>query len=291
MLLLGESGTGQEPARAVHPLPEHAAPAGPLVEVHCAALPETLLEGELFGHEKGAFTGATQRKAGHLAAADGGTLFLDEIGEITPATQVKLLRFLQDRRVRPARRDRRSARWTSASSPRRTATSTAAVATGAFREDLYYRLNVFAIRAPAAARAAARTSLPLAERFLARARPAAGEALVRRRATRLLAHGWPGNVRELENALERALILAGEGELRPEHLATGRRRTRPRAATPRTLVVEGFSLDAFERELLLAALERAGGNKTHAARLLGVTRRRLYSLLASSGGDPGDDPG
>jgi DNA-binding NtrC family response regulator len=285
VLLLGESGTGKSQlARFIHFRGRRA--AGPLVEVHCAALSETLLEAELFGHEKGAFTGAVQRKAGHLAAADSGTLFLDEIGEITPATQVKLLRFLQERTFVPVGSTQaRTVDVRVVSATNRDLTE--AVRSGAFREDLFYRLNVFAIRVPPL-RERREDVGPIAERFLAR-RGLPPEKLSPDARAALVAHDWPGNVRELENALERALILAGEGEVRAEALATGTAaRGRPKDAAE--LVGEGFSLDAFERELLLAALAKAGGNKTKAASLLGVTRRRLYSLLASSGGAP-DVPG
>ncbi len=281
VLLLGESGTGKSQlARLIHYQGRRA--AGPLVEVHCAALPETLLEAELFGHEKGAFTGATQRKPGHLAAADGGTLFLDEIGEIGAATQVKLLRFLQDRTFVPvgATAERRvDARVVSATNR----DLDEAVRSGAFREDFFYRLNVFAIRVPPL-RDRREDVGPLAERFLAaRGLPAA--RLSRPARDALLAHDWPGNVRELENALERALILAGDGEIGADHVAVGTAaRGRPRDAAD--LVGEGFSLDAFQRELLLAALAKAAGNKTRAASFLGITRRRLYSLLASSSEEP-----
>ncbi len=279
VLLLGESGTGKSQlARYIHYQSKRA--AGPFVEVHCAALPETLLEGELFGYEKGAFTGATQRKAGHLAAADGGTLFLDEIGEITPATQVKLLRFLQDRRFVPlGATEERAVEVRVVSATNRDLS--AAVKEGAFREDFYYRLNVFAIELPAL-RQRPEDVLPIAQRFLAsRGLPDAKLSAPAR--DRLLAHAWPGNVRELENALERALILAGEGEVRSEHLGPPSGAGPSAGKAAEQLVGEGFSLDGFERELVLAALRRAGGNKTNAARLLGVTRRRLYSLLASFG--------
>ena len=282
VLLLGESGTGKSQlARYIHYQGRRA--AGPLVEVHCAALPETLLEGELFGHERGAFTGATQRKAGHLAAADGGTLFLDEIGEITQATQVKLLRFLQEHTFVPV----------GATEPRtvdvRVISATnrdldEAVREGTFREDFFYRLNVFAIRVPPL-RERREDVLAIAGRFLA-SRGVPADKLSPGARERLLAHRWPGNVRELENALERALILAGDGPVATEHLGAGASpaRTRSRAAD---LLDDGFELDAFERDLVHAALERAGGNKTHAARLLGVTRRRLYSMLASQGAGAG----
>ena len=283
VLLLGESGTGKSRlARFIHYTSRRA--AAPIVEVHCAALPETLLEGELFGHEKGAFTGATQRKQGHLAAADGGTLFLDEIGEISPATQVKLLRFLQERRFVPlGSTAERSVDTRVVAATHRDLAE--AVKDGRFREDFLYRLNVFSIVVPPL-RDRPEDVLPLAERFLA-ARGLPPEKLSAGARGRLLAHAWPGNVRELENALERALILAGDGEILQGHVTVGSAPQRGRRASD--LLGEGFSLDAFERELILAALERAGGNKTHAARLLGVTRRRLYSLLASMEAPPAND--
>ena len=276
VLLLGESGTGKsQVARFIHYHGKRA--AGPLVEVHCAALPETLLEGELFGHEKGAFTGATQRKAGHLAVADGGTLFLDEIGEITPATQVKLLRFLQERTFVPVgATETKTVDVRVVSATNRDLDE--AVKAGSFREDFFYRLNVFAIHVPPL-RERREDILPLAERFL-RSRGVPVEKLSAGARERLLAHGWPGNVRELENALERAMILAGEGDVRPEHLGGA---SAARLRGPGDVLVEGFDLDAFERELVDAALERAGGNKTRAAKLLGITRRRLYSMLATFG--------
>jgi DNA-binding NtrC family response regulator len=281
VLLLGESGTGKSQlARFIHFTSKRA--GGPLIEVHCAALPETLLESELFGHEKGAFTGAQEKRTGHLARADGGTLFLDEIGEVPSATQVKLLRFLQEREFVPL----------GSTAPRKVdvrviaATNrdlAAAVKEGAFREDFFYRLNVFAIEVPPL-RGRSEDLLPLSERFLeqkgvpqSRLSPAARDQLRKR--------AWPGNVRELENALERALILAGEEPISAEHLlAPGD----PRGPSAGDVLHEGFDLDAFERDLIHAALERAGGNKTAAAKLLGITRRRLYSRLQSLG-QPGED--
>ena len=276
VLLLGESGTGKsQVARRIHY--QSAVSGGPLVEVHCAALPETLLEGELFGHEKGAFTGAQQRRAGHLAAAEGGTLFLDEIGEVTPSTQVKLLRFLPDRTYTPL--------GTTTAHPANVRVIAAtnrdldeAVAAGAFREDFYYRLNVFTIVVPPL-RERREDILPLTHRFLA-GRGIPPEKLAPAAEERLLHHPWPGNVRELENALERALILAGEERVQPQHFGpiAGGARARNLAGE---LLVEGFELDAFERELLATALARVGGNKSAAARLLGISRRRLYSRLES----------
>ncbi len=278
VLLLGESGTGKtQLGRYIHYRSRRA--AAPLVEVHSASLPETLLESELFGHEKGAFTGATERKAGHLASADGGTLFLDEIGEVSPAMQVKLLRFLQDREfvaVGSTEVRRVDVRVIAATN----LDLGEAVREGRFREDLFYRLNVFAIQVPPLRDRRADVA-PLALHFLG-ARGLPPEKLSQEARARLVEMPWPGNVRELENTLERALILAGEREIRPQDLSTpATLRTRSRVAD---VLVDGFDLDAFERELILAAIERAGGNKAAAARLLGITRRRLYSRLEALGG-------
>jgi DNA-binding NtrC family response regulator len=280
VLLLGESGTGKtQLARYIHYRGARA--SLPLVEVHCAALPETLLEAELFGFEKGAFTGAVERKQGHVAVADGGSLFLDEIGEVATSMQVKLLRFLQDHEfvpigsTRPSKVDVRVIAATNRD-------LAAALRTGAFREDLYYRLNVFSVLVPPL-RDRREDIVPLAEQFLisrgipiVRLSEGAREELLRR--------AWPGNVRELENALERALILAGDEPIGAEHVR-GPGASRNRAAD---VLEPGFELDAFERELLNAAMERSGGNKTAAARLLGITRRRLYSLLHSHAAEQAD---
>src|SRR5467141_250792 len=288
VLLLGESGTGKNQlARLLHYSSKRA--AAPLVEVHCAALPEALLESELFGHEKGAFTGAHERKIGHLAAADTGTLFLDEIGEVTPATQVKLLRFLQEREFVPV-----GSTQTRKVDVRVVAATNRdlddAVKAGTFREDFYYRLNVFAIHLPPL-RDRREDILPLADRFLSsrgvppsRLSPAARD--------RLHDHAWPGNVREMENALERALILAGDDEIGAEHfgrLGRASERSEVRGQRAADVLREGFNLDDFERELIDAAIERAGGNKAAAARLLGITRRRLYSTIQSLSARTGED--
>ena len=282
VLLLGESGTGKSQlARYIHYQSKRA--GGPVVEVHCAALPETLLEGELFGFEKGAFTGATQRKAGHLAAADGGTLFLDEIGDVTPATQVKLLRFLQERSFVPlGATASRTVDVRVISATNRDLDE--AVKTGRFREDFFYRLNVFAIRVPPL-RERREDILPIVDRFLA-TRGLPPEKLSAAARDRLRSEPWPGNVRELENAMERGLILAGDSDVGTGHLGGGAT-SASRASGVGNLLVDGFVLDDLERDLILAALEKAGGNKAQAARLLGVTRRRLYSLLASLEGARG----
>jgi DNA-binding NtrC family response regulator len=275
VLLLGESGTGKSQlARFIHFSSPRA--GGPLVELHCSALPESLLESELFGHVRGAFTGADRPRTGHLEGADGGTLFLDEIGELPSSTQVKLLRFLQEREFSPvgtAETRKVEVRVIAATNR----DLTAAVKAGAFREDFFYRLNVFGLTVP-----------PLRERredigalidsFL-EARGLPLDKVTPEARARLQGLPWPGNVRELFNTLERALLLAGE-----EPVGKGWIESAPQTRagpTADALLVEGFNLDAFERELVAAALARAGGNKSAAARLLGVTRRTLYSRLAS----------
>jgi len=288
VLLLGESGTGKNQlARLIHYSSKRA--AAPLVEVHCAALPEALLESELFGHEKGAFTGAHERKTGHLAAADTGTLFLDEIGEVTPATQVKLLRFLQEREFVPV-----GSTQTRKVDVRVVAATNRdldhAVKAGTFREDFYYRLNVFAIHLPPL-RDRREDILPLADRFLS-SRGVPPSRLSAAARDRLHDHAWPGNVREMENALERALILAGDDEIGGEHfgrLGRASERSEIRGQRAADVLREGFNLDDFERELIDAAIERAGGNKAAAARLLGITRRRLYSTIQSLSARTGED--
>jgi DNA-binding NtrC family response regulator len=286
VLLLGESGTGKNLlARAIH----HASArgAGPFIEVHAAALPETLVEGELFGRERGAYTGATDAKPGHAEAAHGGTLFLDEIGELVPAIQVKLLRFLQDRtftRLGSTQTRRSDARIVAATNR----DLEAAVKDGSFREDLYYRLAVFPILVP-----------PLRDRpediratalSVLAARGLGPDRITAPALDALAGARWPGNVREVENALGRALILAGTEPIGPSHLPAALART-SEAATGSILddlLVPEFSLDAFERDLIHHALVKAGGNKAAAARLLGITRRRLYSRLDSLG-EPGSD--
>ncbi|HET9623865.1 MAG TPA: sigma-54 dependent transcriptional regulator [Kofleriaceae bacterium] len=286
VLLLGESGTGKNLiARAIHTASRRG--AAPFVEVHAAALPETLVEGELFGRDKGAYTGATEAKAGHVEAASGGTLFLDEIGELPSAIQVKLLRFLQDRTftrlgsVQPRRADVRIVAATNRD-------LAAAVKEGTFREDLYYRLAVFPIVIP-----------PLRDRpedvratvhALLAARGLGPDRVTDGALDLLAAHAWPGNVRELENALSRALVLAGAAPITAEHLPGWLVGARPPTSDSilDDLLVANFSLDALERDLIHHALVKAGGNKTAAARLLGITRRRLYSRLESIDG-LGDD--
>jgi transcriptional regulator with GAF, ATPase, and Fis domain len=302
VLFTGESGTGKEVvARYVHRGSPRA--KGPFVALNCAALPEQLLESELFGHERGAFTGALISRAGKIEQAEGGVLFLDEVGEMTPPVQAKLLRVLQEReyqRVGGSKTLRADVRIVAATNrdPRR------AMETGALREDLYYRLSVFEIRLPPL-RERADDILVLVEAFLAElagnvGRPAAGISEDARET--LLSHSWPGNVRELRNAIERAVILCGGGLITREHLpiALAERRALGAAASPAAVTAggpanatadsggiefpeEGVRLESVERDLLLKSLSRARGNKSEAARLLGLTRGQLYSLLRRHG--------
>jgi DNA-binding NtrC family response regulator len=286
VLLLGESGTGKSLlARALHHQSRRR--SAPLCEVHCAALPESLLESELFGHERGAFTGAVEQRIGHVERADKGTLFLDEIGELPASIQVKLLRFLQDRqffRVGSAQVRSVDVRFVFASNR----DLVQAVRDRSLREDFYYRINVFPIRVPALRERA--DDIPqLVLSFLKRRHPhlsIAPAAL-----GMLTRYPWPGNVRELENVLERATILAGThagAMIQTAHLPRSLAEAPP--IPPPTLLTPGFSLDGLERELIHEALARAGGNKTEAAKLLGVTRRRLYSRLKSMESDSEEAP-
>ncbi len=272
VLVLGESGTGKElVARLIHRSSPRA--SRPFVTVHAAALPETLLESELFGYEKGAFTGATSRKPGRLELAAGGTLFLDEIGEIPAAVQVKLLRFLQERtfvRLGGTQTITVNTRIICATN-RDLAAETRA---GRFREDLYYRLSVFPIIVPPLRER--RTDIPeLCQHILNRLGYTAqlDPAVLHR----LTNYDWPGNIRELENVLERALILAGGEPIRPQHIQL------PEPVLATVGSPSGESLAAMERRIVEEALRKAGNNKSRAARLLGITRRMLYTKLRNLG--------
>ena len=278
VLLTGESGTGKEVvARLIHRASPRA--KGPFVGLNCAALPDTLLESELFGHEKGAFTGAVSARPGRLEQAAGGVLFLDEVAEMTPTVQAKLLRVLQEREfqrlggTRPLKADVRIIAATNRDLER-------ALARGEFREDLYYRLHVFEIRLPAL-RQRREDILPLAEAFLEEIGGVVGRraAGISREATQaLLSYDWPGNVRELRNALERATILCDGGLILLEHLpirASGPTLVKRSDAFP----TEGVTLDTVERDLIVDALKAAENNRSRAARLLGITRSQLYTKL------------
>jgi transcriptional regulator with GAF, ATPase, and Fis domain len=300
VLLLGESGTGKEViARFVH----RASPRtkGPFIALNCAALPEQLLEAELFGYERGAFTGAMQSKPGQLELAAGGTLFLDEVGEMSLASQAKFLRVLQERefqRLGGTRVLRTDARIVAATNR----DLQQAIAQRQFREDLYYRLNIFAIQLPPL-RERLTDVIPLSEAFLKEigrgiSRAAAGISLEARQ--RLMAYHWPGNVRELHNVLERASILCEGGVITPDHLALTVPAPRPlaSAASPANVndtVLEKTTapasarpssagdLKSLERDMIVDALREARFNKSHAAKALGLTRQQLYLRLKRYG--------
>ena len=293
VLLLGESGTGKEVvARFIHRASTRK--NGPFVALNCAALPEQLLESELFGYERGAFTGAMNARAGKIEQAAGGVLFLDEVGEMSPTVQAKFLRVLQERefqRLGGSKTLKADARVIAATNrdPK------AAMERGQFREDLYYRLSVFEIALPPL-RDRRDDILLLVETFLADlatniGRPAGG--LSEDAKDRLLSYHWPGNVRELRNAIERAVILAEGGLITSEHLPIAVGQTKPASST---IVVaapaagegsptlpSGLTLDALERDLLNKAMTQAKNNKSQAAKLLGVPRGQFYSLLKKHG--------
>jgi len=287
VLIQGESGTGKELVAAeIHAGSKRS--RGPFVVLNCAAVPDTLLEAEMFGFERGAFTGAVQRKPGHFKLADHGTLFMDEIGELPLAVQAKLLRaielgeFTPLGSLKPAKVDVRILAATNRNIAE-------LVKGGAFREDLFYRLNVFPITIPPL-RERREDIVPIAEHFLRRLRgaPAAkgggGPLIGAEAAAKLTAYSWPGNVRELRNVLERAVILAGDRPIAAEHILTSGAHVE--SASPgselRSLVGE-MALPEIERNLIVLALEAAGGNKSKAAAVLGITRRTLYGRLRKFG--------
>jgi transcriptional regulator with GAF, ATPase, and Fis domain len=283
VLLTGESGTGKEVvARFIHHASRRS--GGPFVAINCAALPDQLLESELFGHERGAFTGAVTTKPGRIEQASGGVLFLDEVGEMATTVQAKLLRAIEEReftRLGGNRVIHAEVRIVAATNRN----LAQAIERGAFREDLYYRLSVFEIALPPL-RERAEDILELADTFLAEigasvGRPATGITPDAKEA--LLAYAWPGNVRELRNAIERAVILADGGLVRSQHLpVSGAGRTggpAPLGSVP----PGGVDLGEIERSLVVNALTRARYNKTRAAKLLGLTRAQLYSRIEKYG--------
>ena len=274
VLITGESGTGKELiARMIHE--KSPRQNGPLVAVNCAAIPENLVESELFGHEKGAFTGAVKSRAGKFEQASGGTLFLDEIGEIPPDLQVKLLRAIQEKqveRVGGTRSIETDVRLVAATNR----DLETAMEQGRFREDLYYRLNVIRIDLPPL-RERSGDIIGLARHFLNLKKRGPEPAQLSSEAEdMLLGHDWPGNIRELENCMERALIVSGGGTILPEHLplSPGARRVVSREI-PVAFPDEGINLEETEKALIRAALEKASGNRTRAAALLGITRSAL----------------
>jgi transcriptional regulator with PAS, ATPase and Fis domain len=265
--LQGESGTGKEViARFIHK--ESPRWRGPFIAINCAALPEQLLESELFGFERGAFTGAQQAKPGQIELAAGGVLFLDEVTEMSPVAQAKFLRVLQEREflrlggTRPVRVNIRVIAATNRNLED-------AVARGQFRSDLYYRLNVFDIRIPPL-RARRGDTLLLAAGFL-REMGGTTATLTPRAKDALSRHDWPGNVRELRNVLERALILCEGGFIEPEHLCLRARPDVPLSSTT--------DLGILERHAVEQAMRDAGGNKVRAAKQLGISRMQLYGRL------------
>ncbi|HMF08596.1 MAG TPA: sigma 54-interacting transcriptional regulator, partial [Thermoanaerobaculia bacterium] len=279
VLLTGESGTGKEViARAIHAASPRS--AKPFLAINCAALPEHLLESELFGYERGAFTGALQSRAGRIEQAAGGVLFLDEVAEMSPSVQAKFLRVLQERefqRLGGSRLQKADVRVIAATNR----DLPTALARGELREDLYYRLRVFEIALPAL-RQRRDDIVPLAEAFLEEigesvGRPCAGISKQAREV--LLAHSWPGNVRELRNAIERAIIVCGGGLITAEHLPTPTPGFPKIAGSPHA----ASSLADLERGLVENALKDARNNKALAARLLGITRSQLYGRIQKHG--------
>jgi DNA-binding NtrC family response regulator len=288
VLITGASGTGKELiAKAIHfnsPRRDQ-----PYVAINCAAIPDTLLESELFGYKRGAFTDARSDRAGTFVEAHGGTIFLDEIAELPPALQAKLLRVLQEGEIRPlgaARSEKVDVRIVAATNRN----LEASLESGAFREDLYYRLNVIHMHLPAL-RDRGEDILPLAEHFLARAAGKAGKeirAFHESAKKALLGYGWPGNVRELENVVERAVALAEGPLIRDDELPAGVRERRAQEVDQDSLGVQdslgaalarGLTLDELEREYIKRVLAAEGGNKTRAAQRLGLDRKTLYRKL------------
>jgi transcriptional regulator with PAS, ATPase and Fis domain len=273
VLLQGESGTGKEVmARLIHA----RSPRGnrPFVAINCAALPENLLESELFGYERGAFTGAQQSKPGQVEIAAGGVLFLDEVSEMSLAAQAKFLRFLQERefqRLGGTRVVKTNVRIIAATNR----DLQEAIQRGSFRHDLYYRLQVFTIQLPPLRERQA-DILPLAEAFLrdiSRTMRRPPDALTREATEALRSHAWPGNVRELRNALERAVIVCESGAITAAQLSLEGTRRSPQ-------VVEGeVDLNALQRRTIARVLGQVRGNKSQAAKRLGITRNQLYFRL------------
>jgi two-component system response regulator FlrC len=273
VLIQGETGTGKEIlARYIHG--ESARHDGPFVAVNCAALPESLIESELFGHERGAFTGATGRRAGCFETASGGTLLLDEVTEIPLALQAKLLRALQEGEVvrigssTPVKVDVRVIAVTNRD-------LRGEVSAGRFRQDLFYRLNVLALRPPALRDRPGDIPI-LARHFLAKYAGLYGSGAGRFSAEameRLAAHRWPGNVRELENVVQRAVILCGIGDVEAEHVVL------EDGATLEAIDIGGRTIMELERDVILTTLARLNGNRTHTAKALGITVRTIRNRL------------
>jgi len=285
VLITGESGTGKElVARAIH---THSPRKGrPFVAVNCAAIPDTLIESDLFGYKRGAFTDARSDRQGLFVEANGGTIFLDEITELPLPLQPKLLRVLQEHEVRPlgaSKAERIDVRVIAATNR----DIEASLRAGEFREDLYYRLNVIQVQIPPL-RGRTEDILPLAEHFLARSSARAGKVLqgFNEAANKiLLGHHWPGNVRELENVVERAVALCDRAIVGPEDLPPA---LRERKGLDRlgSAVAQGLTLEQLEREYIERVMQAEGGNKTRAAQRLGLDRKTLYRKLDEYAASP-----
>lgn len=283
VLLCGESGVGKDLiARAIH---HHSPRAGrPFVKINCAALPENLMESELFGYEKGAFTGANVNKPGKFEEADTGTVFLDEIGEVPPSIQVKLLRILQEREF-----ERLGSNKTRHIDVRVLAATNAdlreALEQGTFREDLYYRLNVLPMNIPALRER--KEDIPyLARHFVKKLSKDLGsrvESISEPAIEKLMAYHWPGNVRELENVIERSMVLASGTILEAGDIRLDLNPKPRNAATANSFLPDGMTLDQYEQSIIREALHRANNNKSQAARLLGLTRNALRYRLSQMG--------
>jgi len=282
VLLCGESGVGKDMiARAIH----HHSPRAdrPFVKINCTALPENLMESELFGYEKGAFTGANVAKPGKFEQADTGTVFLDEIGDVPASVQVKLLRILQEREF-----ERLGSNKTKHIDVRVLAATNvdlrAALEQGTFREDLYYRLNVLPLNIPSLRER--KEDIPsLAEHFVKKLGKDLGSpvaSISEAAIARLMEYHWPGNVRELENVIERSMVLANGAVLEAGDIKLD---TAPKArfATAESFLPEGTTLDEYEKSIIREALNRANGNKSQAARMLGLTRNALRYRLTQMG--------
>ncbi len=277
VLVLGESGTGKELlARYIHERSQRA--KGPFIAVNCAAIPETILESELFGHEKGAFTGAIARRDGRFAKASQGTLFLDEIGELSPQVQVKLLRVIQEGEYEPVGGNTTRADVRVVAATNRDLL--AEVQAGRFREDLYYRLNVISVTAPPLR--ARREDVPLlVDHFLGLYCAKNGKARLtptRGAMERMLDYGWPGNVRELENVIERAVVLSRGDTLAEQDLPDAIVKAMPDARTALGFEI-GTTLDELELRVIRETLRHTKGDKGLAAQLLGISTRTIYRKL------------
>jgi two-component system NtrC family response regulator/two-component system response regulator HydG len=287
ILVSGESGTGKELiAAAIHERSPRS--KGPFVKLHCAALAETLLESELFGHERGAFTGAVARREGRLVQAHRGTLFLDEIGDISPNVQVKLLRFLQEHELERVggsetlRVDVRVIAATNRDLP-------AEVAGGRFREDLFYRLNVINIEMPPLRDRRSDIAL-LAMHFLRRYSEDNGktiEGFSDPALDQLSRYDWPGNVRELENVVERAVVLARGARITSADLPAV---VTASSGRPPEIRIPGSTMAEFERHVVLTTLEATGGSTSRAAEILGMSVRALQYRIQKYGNAPKDEP-